>query len=79
MGAGDAVVPAEAILVEEAPEVSEGKGDGGEKRCKNAPAAKASGSGFSVEADKLEPGETQAERSASVDERKILISGPEQR
>jgi len=38
--------------------------------------AKADSSG--IKADELEPGEAQAGRSACVDEREILIAGPQQ-
>ena len=60
MGAGDSIVPAQFVLVDEAPEEAEPGGKGGKKGREHAPAARASIERGAVEGSQAEVGGAQA-------------------
>src|SRR5580704_795659 len=73
----DAIVPAESILVQKRPGISHPEGERREKRCENAPAPQPASGGAPVEPGQFKSCQTQARRSARVDDQQVLISGPE--
>ena len=77
VGAGDAVVPAEGILIKEAPEIAESGGEEGEERCQDAPLAEASSDGEAIKTGDSQAGRAKARGGAGEDDESELVGHPE--
>ena len=78
MSARDAVVPAEGILIEEAPEIAECGGEGGKKRGQHAPSAQSAVEGRAIEIREPEASYAKSGSGAGVDDKQELVCHPQQ-
>jgi len=78
MGACDAVVPAEGILIKEAPEIAECGGKGGKKRGQHAPTAQTAADGGAIKIREPKASSAKSGSRTSVDDKQELVSHPEQ-
>lgn len=76
-GAGDAVVPAQSMRIEEAPEIAEPDGNGREKRGEHTPTARAAVEGRAVKGSQAQTGSAEARGGAGIHNKKKLIDRPE--
>src|SRR6478672_1952670 len=74
---GDSIVPAEFILIEQAPGVSQTQRDPGQHGREHAPSPDISWHRISVKLLQLKPGELQTWRNAAVDQQEVLVGTPE--
>src|SRR5208282_2208204 len=77
VGAGDAVVPAQTILVKHAPEIAKASGKRGKKRCEHAPAAAAAIEGGAVTCRQPQPGGAKYGSGAGVYDEQELVGSPQ--
>lgn len=78
MSARDAVVPAEGILIEKAPEIAECGGKGGKKRGQYAPTTQTAMDGRAIEIRELEASGAESGSGTGVDDKQELVRHPEQ-
>lgn len=78
VGASDAVVPAQSLLIEEAPEIAEPGRNGREKGREDTPAARAPIEGGAVKGSQAQARGAEAGGGAGIHDKKELIGRPEE-
>src|SRR5450755_2214806 len=74
----DTVMPAQVILIEKAPEISQSRGKRGEERGQHAPAEQAAIERGAIKSGQSKPGGVKSRSGAGVDHKKELVEGADQ-